>query len=435
MMRFRLFLLILALCTSVAGLGRAFTQAEIDQAAIVAGQIDIVSVIASSTYLGRNNNTDESAAIRAILIDELSLVADGLNAAETGDAAYEQVFSTTATGTNVLGVIPGLDLAAEYVMIGAHYDGLGFSGPTIFNGATDNAAGVAAVLAIGAAIQVLPTPPRRSIILVLWDAREDGEVGSLAYADSPLVPLASTVAYINLDILGANLVPSLRSTTFAVGAESGGTMLQAMVEDAAMQQSLDTGQLSRLFGQERSDHVVFIDPNGAVAVPTVFLSDGTGSCYETPGDDISVVNLEKLAEQSQLTFRLALALAEVSVPPAFVPTSVLDGTYADAVVVIDILDKALVDIDLFDPLTQIDLLANRDAVRAVVDAGPGSFDEDALATVVIAGFVALNSLQELDCNGFLEDPPEPIPLLPAILRVILVVLLIGSGSLALARRG
>ena len=432
MMRFRLFLLIPALCVSVAGPSWAFTQAEIDQAAIVAGQIDIVSVIASSTYLGRNNNTAESAAIRAILIDELSLVADGLNAAETGDAAYEQAFSTTATGTNVLGVIPGLDLAAEYVMIGAHYDGLGFSGATIFNGATDNAAGVAAVLAIGAAIQALPTPPRRSIILALWDAQKDGEVGSLAYADSPLVPLASTVAYINLDILGANLVPSLRSTTFAVGAESGGTMLQAMVEDAAMQQSLDTAQLSRLFGQERSDHVVFMDPNRAV--PTVFLSDGTGSCYETPGDEISVVNLEKLAEQSQLTFRLALALAEVSVPPAFVPTSVLDGTYADAVVVIDILDQALVDIDLFDPPTQTELLGNRDAVRAVVDAGSGSFDEDALATVVIAAFVALNSLQELDCNGFLENP-QAIPLLPAIPRVILVVLLIGSGSLALARRG
>ncbi len=209
-------------------------------------------------------------------------------------------------------------------------------------------------------------------------------------------------------------------------------MLQAMVEDAAMQQSLDTSQFSRLFGQERSDHVVFMDPNRAV--PTVFLSDGSGSCYHTPCDNISVVNLEKLAEQSQLTFRLALALAEVSVAPAFVPTSVLDGTYADAVALIDILDKALVDIDLFDPLTQTDLLGHRDAVRAVVDAGPGSFDEDALLTVASAAVVALTSLEELDCNGFLENP-QAIPLLPAILRVILVVLLIGSGSLALARRG
>ena len=60
MMRVRLFLSILALGASVAEPSRAFTQAEIDQAAIVAEQIDIVSVIASSTYLGRNNNTAES---------------------------------------------------------------------------------------------------------------------------------------------------------------------------------------------------------------------------------------------------------------------------------------------------------------------------------------------------------------------------------------
>ncbi len=429
MMRFRLFLSILALCTSVAGRSRAFTQAEIDQAAIVAGEIGIVSVIASNTFLGRDNDTPESAAIRAVLIDELSLVADGLNTAETGDAAYEQAFSTTATGTNVLGMIPGTDLADEYVMIGAHYDGLGAFGPDIFNGATDNAAGVAAVLAIAAAIQALPTPPRRSIILALWDAREDGEVGSLAYADSPLVPLASTVAYINLDILGSNLVPSLRNTTFAIGAESGGTALQALVDAAAMQQSLDTSQFSRLFCQERSDHVVFMDPNRAV--PTVFLTDATGSCYHTPGDEIGVVDLEKLAEQSQLAFRLALALAEVSVPPAFVPTSFGDGTYDDAVVLIDLLDVGIADLDLFDPDTQTQLLAIRDDVRAVVDAGPGSFDEAALLTVAGGAVVALVALEALACDDFGVE----IPLFPPSLRALLLLLLISSGSLALVRRG
>lgn len=186
-------LLALALSLSFSGSSSAFTPAEIDQAALVARQIDIISTIADDIYLGRNNDTPEFTAVQQVLIDELKLFADGLNTAETGDDAYRQSFSTTATGTNLVAVIPGAD-PNEYVMLGAHYDHLGFSGPDIFNGATDNASGTAIVLAIGAAIDSLPSPPGRSVILALWDAEEDGLVGSEFFATSPLVPLSKIIA-------------------------------------------------------------------------------------------------------------------------------------------------------------------------------------------------------------------------------------------------
>src|SRR5207253_4202264 len=99
-------------------------------------------------------------------------------------------------------------------------------GGAVCHGATDNAAGVAAVVAIGRALRRLPTPPRRSVVLALWDAEEDGLVGSIYYVNHPAVPLASTVAYVNFDIQGANLLPSLRGTSFAVSAETGGSVLQ-----------------------------------------------------------------------------------------------------------------------------------------------------------------------------------------------------------------
>src|SRR5262245_12626966 len=102
----------------------SFTPEEIDQASVVARQVDIVKLVADDLYLGRNNNTAGSTAIQGVLIGRLSEVADGLNVG-TGDAAYKQAFSTTAIGTNLLAVIPGSDLASEYVMIGAHYDHLG----------------------------------------------------------------------------------------------------------------------------------------------------------------------------------------------------------------------------------------------------------------------------------------------------------------------
>ena len=72
------------------------------------------------------------------------------------------------------------------------------------------------MLAIGEALRSLPTPPRRSVVLALWDAEEDGLLGSLYYVNHPIVPLTQTVAYVNFDILGQDLVPSLRANSFAV---------------------------------------------------------------------------------------------------------------------------------------------------------------------------------------------------------------------------
>ncbi len=200
-MRVHLPLLCIALSFSISGPSWAFTQAEIDQAALIARQIDIISTIADDIYMGRDNDTPESTAVQQVLIDELKLFADGLNTAETGDDAYRQAFSTTATGTNLVAVIPGAD-PNEYVMIGAHFDHLGVSGPDIFNGATDDASGVAIVLAIGAAIDSLPSPPGRSVILALWDAEEDGRVGSEFFVNSPPVPLSKIIAYVNFDLQG-----------------------------------------------------------------------------------------------------------------------------------------------------------------------------------------------------------------------------------------
>lgn len=128
--------------------------------------------LASDAFGGRPNDTGFSTMAQNFLIDELEQFADGLNSAQVGDDAFKQAFTD---GTNILAVIPGGDLANEYVMVGAHYDHLGSScpssvvGDTVCNGATDNAAGVAAVLGIGRAIAGLPNPPRRSVILALWD--------------------------------------------------------------------------------------------------------------------------------------------------------------------------------------------------------------------------------------------------------------------------
>jgi Zn-dependent M28 family amino/carboxypeptidase len=239
-------------------------------------QYDVGNLAGDSTA-GRNNGTAGSALARQFIIDQLKPISTGLNTGASGDAAYTQ---SLPGGTNMVSVIRGSQLPDQYVVVGAHYDHLGSSceyksaNDTICNGATDNAAGVAAVPAIGRSIAAQATKPRRSVVLALWDAEEDGLVGSRYYADHPLVPLASTVGYVNFDIQGANLSPSLRNTSFAIAAESGGAAFQQIVHDAIDASTLDTETLSSIFGQNRSDYVSFL----AKQVPSVFFSDATGPC-------------------------------------------------------------------------------------------------------------------------------------------------------------
>ncbi len=240
----------------------AYTEAEIAAATAVAGQVaqleQEVGFMAGDALEGRNNNTPESFSVQSFLSDQLLLLAaEALDGSATPDG-FLQPFTL---GGNVLGVIRGRELPNEYVIVGAHYDHFGpfqcsmlSLDDDICNGATDNATGVAAVLGIGKALRALPEPPRRSVVLAFWDREEDGLLGSAHYIANPLVPLASTVAYVNFDIQGANLLPSLREISFAVGAETGGQALVDATRDAIVEQNLDTGLFSLVFGQGRSDH-------------------------------------------------------------------------------------------------------------------------------------------------------------------------------------
>jgi Zn-dependent M28 family amino/carboxypeptidase len=111
---------------------------------------------------------------------------------------------------NVVALLPGSDskLRHEYVIFNAHWDHLGrderLKGDQIFNGAADNAAGVAVLLEIAQAMKALPAAqqPKRSVLFLAVTAEEKGLLGSRYYAQNPLYPLDRTLAVINMD--GAN---------------------------------------------------------------------------------------------------------------------------------------------------------------------------------------------------------------------------------------
>jgi Zn-dependent M28 family amino/carboxypeptidase len=104
-------------------------------------------------------------------------------------------------GSNIVGDIPGSDLADEIVLVGAHFDS--WQGAT---GATDNAAGSAAMMEVLRIIKATGLKPRRTIRIGLWGAEEGGLLGSRAYAtdhlgtlQAPKPELAKLAAYFNLD--------------------------------------------------------------------------------------------------------------------------------------------------------------------------------------------------------------------------------------------
>ena len=108
---------------------------------------------------------------------------------------------------NVVALLPGSDRADEYITVTSHYDHFGvgeaIDGDSIYNGAYDNASGTALLIDMARALSEAGATLGRSVLFIATAAEEQGLLGAQWYAQSPLYPLSSTVAEINVD--GANL--------------------------------------------------------------------------------------------------------------------------------------------------------------------------------------------------------------------------------------
>ncbi len=215
----------------------------------------------------------------------------GLDLDELREAAYNRDFEPVPLGittsiamdvelnrvqsANVLGLIRGSDpeLADEAVILTAHHDHLGIGTPnddgdTIYNGAMDNASGVAQVLAIAKAIKALPQPPRRSILVALVGAEEQGLLGSKWYASNPTFPPGKIAANLNYD--GGNIWGHTHDVTFiGLGKSSIDRIVTLIAEEQGRvvkpDQFADRGYFYR------SDQFSF----AKIGVPAMYLDTGT----------------------------------------------------------------------------------------------------------------------------------------------------------------
>ncbi len=135
------------------------------------------------------------------------------------------------TSRNIIAVLPGSDpeLRDQAVILGAHLDHLGRVGEIVYPGADDNASGVAALLEIARVFGAMQSRPRRTLVFAFWTGEEEGRFGSGYWVRHPMWPLASTVTYINIDMIGHPwLIEEIRELVGDVPPEAAEDFLEGL---------------------------------------------------------------------------------------------------------------------------------------------------------------------------------------------------------------
>ncbi|HEY3041876.1 MAG TPA: M28 family peptidase [Pyrinomonadaceae bacterium] len=241
---------------------------------------------------------------------------------------------------NVAGILSGRDpkLRDEYVVYSAHWDHLGIGAPdktgdTIYNGAVDNASGVASILAIAEALAKLPAAqrPRRSILFLFTTAEEQGLLGADWYSKHPLVPVEKTAANVNLDSMN---VLGVTHDFIPLGAER--STLKAVVETVARERGMRVSPDARPEQGSfyRSDHFPF----ARVGVPSISLKEGDDyvghpkgwgaeqfkayntAHYHQPSDEYSNAwDFRGMLQEAEIAMAIGRRIADMEAMPRFNP--------------------------------------------------------------------------------------------------------------------
>ena len=220
---------------------------------------------------------------------------------ETGQPHSRELSGWTAVGetalkvkrvevANVIGVLEGAGpLAEETIVIGAHYDHIGFGGDgslapnskEIHNGADDNASGTAALIELARHYAARPQPPARRLVFIAFTGEERGLLGSAHYVKEPLFPIESTIAMFNMDMVGRLEEDQL--TVFGTGTSP---RWDGLLDQSAAPHRLELAEKPEGFGP--SDHSSFY----AKQIPVLHLFTGTHDDYHRPGDDTDKINFD-----------------------------------------------------------------------------------------------------------------------------------------------
>jgi len=220
------------------------------------------------------------------------------------------------SGENVLGYVEGSDRKGELIAVTAHYDHIGVIDGEVYNGADDDGSGTVAVLEMAQAFAKAKAEgqgPRRSMLFMTVSGEEKGLLGSEWYTDHPVFPLDSTVANLNIDMIGRTdtVYGDSSSYVYVIGSKRISSELGTIIErenatrtqlnlDYAFDSDTDPNRF-----YYRSDHYNFAKHG----VPIAFFFNGVHADYHGPYDEVDKIRFDLLHKRTLLAFHAAWELA------------------------------------------------------------------------------------------------------------------------------
>ncbi len=253
--------------------------------------LEDVRVLASDDMQGRDTGSAGGEAARAYIVGRLEAL--GVEAPLMGRLQPWEMTgrgregARTWNGVNVLGLVRGTRATDRYIVVTAHYDHVGEHGGQIYNGADDNASGVATMLALAAELK--REAPEHSVLFVALDGEERGLLGARHFVEAPPVPLSSIAMNLNFDmtaraetdgklwVTGTYQNPQFRPILEPLAPA--GSVALAFGKDTPQ----DTGEDNWV---EASDHAAF----HRAGVPFLYLGVNYHPDYHRPSDDLERID-------------------------------------------------------------------------------------------------------------------------------------------------
>lgn len=227
-------------------------------------------------------------------------------------------YLTATEGTNIIGLIEGTDsiLKNEYIVIAAHYDHLGWkikddTVKVIYNGADDNASGVASMIEVGKILLSKRNNLKRSILLIAFDGEEAGLKGSIDFMNKKVVDPKKIKAMFSLDMVG------MYSKNEGINITGLFTLLNGkeLLNEMAGKTNCKINKIKNNI-ENRTD----TRPFGEKKIPAIHVTTGTSSPYHKPEDDSNLLDYEGMAKIVELVSGMTMELANktsVEASPGF----------------------------------------------------------------------------------------------------------------------
>jgi Zn-dependent M28 family amino/carboxypeptidase len=248
--------------------------------------LDDVRILSADDMEGRAIGTPGGARARAYIVKRFGQI--GLKPqGKTFERpfSYRTVFGHEIKGVNLVARIEGTSTSGKVLVVSAHYDHLGVRKGQVYNGADDNASGVAGLLAVAEAFKA--KPPRHTVLIVAFDGEESGLKGAKAFVADPPAPLASIGMNVNFDMISKNAKGEL----YASGAGPQ-PFLKPVLESVAKAAPLTLKLGHDTDANGKHDNWTDQSDQGAFAekgVPWVYFGVEDHAEYHQPTDDFATV--------------------------------------------------------------------------------------------------------------------------------------------------